>query len=117
MSQIITGERKFFLADSPEPVLTLRIFSPLQPENADPSSRYEITGSGRDETGEVPGVDTIDSLIACLALVGTKIDGLNESVFDNNLRWDAWVEGDRSQGLPTISDHWPYRDLYRKYVP
>jgi hypothetical protein len=91
----VIGERKFFLADSSEPALALRIFSPLQP--------------GCDETGEVPGevpgVDAIDSMIASLALVGTKVDGLNQSIFGNKLRWEAWQQGDQSQGLPTISDH------------
>ena len=103
------AERTFFREGDlkKEPVLTFRLWQPYYPEGDYPRCAYQFIGTHGAEEGEVTGVDSIDCILTCLTQAGTKIAGLNESVFGGRLRWEASPEGGRGLGLPTIEDHWP----------
>jgi hypothetical protein len=111
----LVAERTFFLEGDPnqEPVLTFRFWRPYQPENDYPRCAYELVGAEYTQRGEVSGVDCVDCIITCLSQAGTKVAGLNESIFSGRLRWVASPDGGRGLGLPTIEDHWPFHEAYR----
>lgn len=97
------AERRFFLADDPKPVLVFRVWKPRSVERDYPTCRFELSNdTGVVHSGDVSGVDSLDSLVICLAQAGTEIAGINESMFDGQLRWEASPEGGRSLGLPTL---------------
>jgi hypothetical protein len=87
---------------------------PYQPEADYPRCAYELVSDQHAQRGEVTGVDSLDCIITCLTQAGTMIGGLNESVFGGQLRWEASPSGGRGLGLPTIEDHWPSAEAYRK---
>lgn len=108
--------RFFFLEDerTKEPAVVFRMWRPYQPEGAYPRCLYELT-SGRDTIkGEVTGVDAFDCIINCLSQAGSKIAGLNESVYGGRLSWEASPGGGRGLGLPTIEDAWPFAEPYQE---
>ena len=106
--------RLFYLRNqsTPEPMLTFRIYRPYQPEGDYPRCAYDLVSDQHAEHGEVTGVDFLDCIITCLSQAGSKIAGLNESVFGGQLRWEASPGGGRGLGLPTIEDHWPFAEAY-----
>jgi hypothetical protein len=110
----LIAERRFFLeGDSgKQPVLIFRMWQPYQPEGDYPRCRYELAAAEHTERGEVSGLDFVDCIIMCLSQAGTKVAGLNESVFGNRLQWEGSPGGGLGLGLPTIEDHWPFRDAY-----
>ena len=108
-------ERTFYLeGDSKEnPALVFRLLKPHQVSGEYPRCAYELATTDGVQRREVPGVDELDCIISCLSQAGSEIAGLNEAVFNGRLRWEAWSEGDRGLGLPTIEDHWPLRESYQ----
>jgi hypothetical protein len=115
-SSDIIAERAFYLEgeETGQPAVLFRLWRPYQPQNDWPRCRYElITKANVQQGGEVPGVDGLDCIIACLSWVGTTIAGWNESLFRGRLRWEASPEGGRGLGLPTIEDHWPHHEQYQ----
>jgi hypothetical protein len=92
--------------------VTFRFWRPYQPEGDYPRCAYEVVSAEFTERGEVSDVDAVSCIITCLAQAGSKVAGLNESVFGGRLRWVASPQGGRGLGLPTIEDHWPFRDVY-----
>lgn len=111
----LVAERAFFLEGDPnqEPVLTFRFWRPYQPEGDYPRCAYELVSAQFEQRGEVSAVDLVDCILTCLAQAGSKVAGLNESVFGGRLRWLASPEGGRGLGLPTIEDHWPFHEGYQ----
>jgi hypothetical protein len=111
----LVAERTYFLEGDPnqEPVLTFRLWRPYQPENDYPRCAYELVGAEYTQKGEISGVDCVNCIITCLSQAGTKVAGLNESLFGGRLRWVASPDGGRGLGLPTVEDHWPFHEGYR----
>ena len=111
----LVAERTFFLDGDPneEPVLTFRFWRPYQPEGNYPRCAYELVSAEFMQRGEVSAVDVVECIITCLAQAGSKVAGLNESLFGGRLRWVASPDGGRGLGLPTIEDHWPFREGYQ----
>jgi hypothetical protein len=62
-----------------------------------------VTSKGS-KSVEVPGIDDLDCIIACLSMAGSDLASMNKSLFGGRLRW----EGGHGLGLPTIED-WPLR--------
>jgi hypothetical protein len=115
MMETPIATRSFYLKDgTQEPAVVFRIWRPFQPEGDYPRCAYELVSSQGTDKGEVHGVDALDCIIICLSQAGTKIAGLNESVFRGQLRWEASPEGGRGLGLPTIEDHWPFLEQSRE---
>jgi len=114
-TKTLVAERTFFQEGDPnqEPVLTFRFWGPYQPEGDYPRCAYELVSAQFEQRGEVSAADCMDCVITCLVQAGTKVAGLNESVFGGRLRWLASPEGGRGLGLPTAEDHWPLRGLYQ----
>lgn len=108
--------RYFHLKDREpkEPTVIFRMWRPYQPEGDYPRCAYELVSAQGTDHGEVSGVDAFDCIIICLSQAGTKIAGLNEAVFGGQLEWEASPGGGRGLGLPTIEDHWPFREAYRE---
>ncbi len=84
----LVAERTSFLEGDPnkEPAVTFRFWKPYQPKDDYPRCAYELISTQGAEKGEVSGVDSIDCILICLSQTGTKIAGLNESVFGGRLR-------------------------------
>ena len=58
----------------------------------------------------VAGIDAIDAIDNAFWLIGTELTGLNESVFNGQLHWEAAAE-DRPIGLPSINgDKVPFKN-------
>jgi hypothetical protein len=111
----LIGERKLYTAGEQDyPALVVRIFTPFQPEDDYPRCRYEIVGERHRETREITGADAIDSLVSCLMFVGSTIAGLNESLFEGRLLWEASDPDDVAAGFPTIDGHWLARSQYQQ---
>jgi hypothetical protein len=109
----IMAERKYYIDDEVvDAEVTVRVGYPLQPPADYFRCPYEIVTRTGKESGFVPGVDALDSIMATLALIGTKLAGLNDALFHGKLRWEGG-EGTSGLGLPTIEDHWPLREIYR----
>jgi hypothetical protein len=113
MEQEIIAERAYYLDGEPSiPVIEFQLLRPHRPENEYPRCRYRLVIAGeKTKEQEVSGVDTIDCIALCLALVGSTIAGLNESVYSNKLRWEGWSAGE-DVGLPTIEDSRLTRQAY-----
>ena len=95
----IIAERAYYLDGEPDsPIILFQLLRPDQPDNTYPRCRYRLTVSGKTEENEVSGVDSIDCIALCLAVVGSKVAGLNEAVYDNKLRWEG-SSGDGDIGL------------------
>jgi hypothetical protein len=111
----LVAERTFFLEGDPNetPVLTFRFWRPYQPEGDYPRCEYELVSDQFTQKGEVHGVDSVSSVIFCLAQAGSKVAGLNESIFGGRLRWVASPDGGRGLGLPTIEEDWPFHKGYK----
>ena len=111
----LVAERTFFLEGDPNetPVLTFRFWRPYQPEGAYPRCAYELVSAEFTQKGEISATDCVDCIITCLAQAGSNVAGLNESIFGGRLRWVASPGGGRGLGLPTIEDHWPFREAYQ----
>jgi hypothetical protein len=82
----IIAERKLYLDGQPgaEPAAIVRLFRPHQVEGDYPTCRYEVISDTGVQGNEVSGVDGLDCIVTCLAVVGTNIAGLNESVYPKN---------------------------------
>lgn len=109
----VIAERKLYLEEGlgTQPAVTIRLFRPFQPQGDYPRCRYELLRDGAVEGQEVTGLDDLDRIVTSLAVIGTTVAGLNESVFGGRLRWEGSPEGGRGLGLPTIEEHWPgYQD-------
>ena len=100
----IIAERAYYLDGEPDsPIILFQLLRPDQPDNTYPRCRYRLIISGKTEANEVSSVDSIDCIALCLAVVGSKVAGLNEAVYDNKLRWEG-SSGDGDIGLATIED-------------
>ena len=110
----IIAERAYYLNGEPDsPVIRFQLLRPDQPENTYPSCRYRLIVGGKTEESEVGGADAIDCIALCLAVVGSKIAGLNESVYNHKLRWEgSSAAGDI--GLPTIENSPLTKDAYQE---
>jgi hypothetical protein len=109
----IIAERKLYLDGEPgtEPAAIVRLFRPHDVEGDYPRCRYELISKTGVQGNEVSGLDGLDCIVSCLAVVGTIIAGVNESVYGGRLRWEGSPGGGRGLGLPTIEEHWPeYRE-------
>lgn len=80
--------------------------SPISLKGTTPRCVLEVIRSDGTQRMEIPGVDTLDCIIAALAMAGSTIRGLNESIFGGELRGEAWPAGGPALGLPTIEDSW-----------
>jgi hypothetical protein len=99
MEDQIIAERAFHIEEerTDQPAVVFRLWRPHQPENDYPRCRYAlISRTGVDE-GEVSGLDGLDCIVTCLAVAGSKIAGLNESVYGGRLRWEGSPEGGRGR--------------------
>jgi hypothetical protein len=105
----IIVKRSFFLEDDEgkQAVVTVCIATPSQPEGEYAQCRFELTSPVRTIEMSAAGLDALDALMACLALAGTNIAGLNESVYGGRLRWEGSPAGGRGLGLPTVEEGWP----------
>jgi hypothetical protein len=100
----IIAERAYYLDGEPDSaVIVFQLLRPDQPENTYPRCRCPLIVSGKTEETEVSGVDSIDCIALSLAVAGSKIAGLNESVYENKLRWEG-SSGEGDIGLLTIED-------------
>jgi hypothetical protein len=106
----LIAERAFFVNGKRNggPAVVFRLWYSHQLKADYPRCRYELITSKGSKSMEVPGIDGLDCLIASLAMAGSDLAGMNESLFGGRLRWEASPEGGRSLGLPTIED-WPLR--------
>jgi hypothetical protein len=100
----IIAARAYYLGSEPDsPVILFQLLRPDQPENTYPRCRYRLIVSGKTEENEVGSVDSIDCIALCLAVAGSKIAGLNKTLYENRLRWEGSLR-DGDIGLPTIED-------------
>jgi hypothetical protein len=106
----IIAERLFFVdGNKDKPAVVLRLWRPYQPEGEYARGGFEVVTSDGSQKMEVPGIDTLDCIVAALSLAGSIIQGLNESIFHGGLRWEASPEGGPGLGLPTIEKSWLHR--------
>jgi hypothetical protein len=105
----IIAERVFYIDGKKDvgPAVIFRLWRPYQPGTEYARCRFELVTSKGSQEQEVPGVDAVDCIIASLSMAGSTLAGLNESVFEGRLRWEASPEGGRGLGLPTIEDSCP----------
>jgi hypothetical protein len=105
----IIVKRSFFLEgdEGKQVAITVRFATPSQPEGEYARCRFELTSPDGTKEMSADGLDALDALMACLALAGTNIAGLNESVYGGRLRWEGSPAGGRGLGLPTIEEGWP----------
>jgi len=106
----LLAERLYYVPGRSAPALTVRIYIPVRLPGQYASCRCELIRDGKAHGKDVSGVDAIDALISCLAMVGTEVAGLNESVFAGELRWEASPCGGVGLGFPTLNDHWPHKE-------
>ena len=111
---LLIAERHFFLEDAPAgvPVATFRVWKPYQPPKDCFHCPWEWRFTYGTQQGETYGIDAFEALISCLSVAGSKIAALNQSIFEHRLRWARSPEGARDLGLPTMEDHWPFREIY-----
>jgi len=102
MESRVIAERVYYLeGKAEEPVVRLQIYSPTSSIDNYPECRYDLWVRGELQSKQVPHIDTIGCISLCLIVAGTEIAGLNESLFEGKLRWEAWRGGD-DIGLPTL---------------
>jgi len=105
----IIVKRSFFLEDDErkQVAATVRFATPFQPEGEYARCLFELISPDGTKEMSADGLDELDALMACLALAGSNIAGLNESVYGGRLRWEGSPAGGRGLGLPTIEEGWP----------
>jgi hypothetical protein len=113
MESEIIAERPYYLDGQPSlPVIQFQLLRPHLPKNGYPTCHYRLVIAGKEtEQNEISSVDTIGCIALCLAVAGSSIAGLNESVYSNKLRWQGW-SGGTDIGLPTIEDSPLTKELY-----
>jgi hypothetical protein len=112
MESRVIAERVYYLeGKAEEPAVHLRMYSPICSVDDYPACRYDLCVGGVWRSKQVSNVDTIGCISLCLIVAGTEIAGLNESLFEGKLRWEAWRGGD-DIGLPTLETAPETRDSY-----
>lgn len=110
----IIAERIYTIEGQSEPAVIVRLWSPYEPEADYPRCRLQLISSTQTSDREIVQVDAFECIITALAVAGSTIAGWNESIFGGRLRREGWPEAERGLGLPTIEDHWPFRDGYQE---
>ena len=89
--------------------LTVRFGKPFQDESGDYRCEFQFIGDCEHHSGFTQGVDAIDALDNAFWLVGTKLAGLSQSVYEGKLRW-AGAQPDKPIGLPVMTGKYPFKD-------
>jgi hypothetical protein len=88
------------------PTIVIGLYRPTQPANDYAHCRCELVTATETTVRDVPGVDALDCIVRCLQVLGTELDGRNESIFGGRLRWEA-SDRDGDIGLPMIDTELP----------
>ncbi len=83
----------------------LSISRPVKIESGDYECHYEIAYDGQRQSAGIRGIDEISALVYVLAMAGSWINGLNESMYEGRL---VWLGGSDNLGLPRIEFDWPF---------
>jgi hypothetical protein len=104
----LVGERQFYSNNAL--VCSVKVYAPKRDESGYYRCDYEFVGQHSEYSGFAAGLDAIEALDNALWMVGTKLTGINEAVYDGKLRWEG-AEPNRPIGLPVIrSDKLPFKD-------
>ena len=97
----LIAERKYTIGENGEHALTIRLARPIQLGPGRYRCDFQFVGSCENHGGSVIGIDAINAIDSAFWMMGSKLAGLNESVFDSKLTWEAGVP-ERPLGLPVI---------------
>ena len=96
-SKVVVAERKFYLEDDPNKIISLKIIAPTKDN---PDFRIEMDGV---DPQVFPcmfgGADSLQAFMQTSLLLKYRVDDINNSVFQGKLRW----EGDSEGGLGIYS--------------
>jgi hypothetical protein len=97
----ILVERKYYLVDEPAAEVTISVARPCKDDTGLYRCFYDIHGCGQNRVHSIAGIDELDALMNALEMIGSWMNGVNDTEYGGRLRWVGCGE-DGDLGLPTV---------------
>ena len=102
---LIASRRYYIAPEGQGDQVVVSIAKPFRDEGGYFRCGYVFSGSTKIER-YASGVDELHAILMALAMAGTDLEQLNVDKYGSKLVWEA---GPAKSSLPTIRDHWPFR--------